>query len=211
MNLVRFGLIVTGRGEADFLPNLFRTLMESANCYFEVIRKSEQLSPITSEKRILKMVGKGKRIPSKDEEQFGLPASSYLNKYEQGYVIVIDDLEKDRRSQVVKVFARYRSALDEVLNLQGLSSRASVHFLVNMVEAYYFAHSQAVNEVAGSSILEKDHQEDVESIPHPKGDLKKLWNGFRELDHGKEIVRKLDLDHILSHPEYCCWLRTLYH
>ena len=48
---------------------------------------------------------------------------------------------------------------------------ASVHFLVNMLEAYYFAHAAATNGVLGTEL--EDFEGDVESIRHPKNDLKK--------------------------------------
>lgn len=74
MEFFRFGLIVTGDGEAQFLQKLFRSIMAAANCTFELIRKSEQLNPITSEKRLIRMVGRGEVIPSVDEAQYGIPA-----------------------------------------------------------------------------------------------------------------------------------------
>ena len=197
MTFVRFGLIVTGRGEADFLPKLFRALMGAAHCTFEVIRKSEQLSPLTSPRRKLAMVGRGMRIPTLDEEQFSLPALSYLRRHRDGFVLVIDDLESARQFQAAEVFARYRTALNEVLDGVGLSARAAVHFLVNMLEAYYFAHAEAVNRVAGRALLPDDHNGDVEAIPHPKNQLKQVWLGFDEVEHGAMIIGELDLDHIL--------------
>jgi hypothetical protein len=78
MEFFRFGLIVTGDGEAEFLPKLFRSIMAAANCAFIHIRKSEQLSPITSKKRVLRMVGRGEVIPSIDEAQYGIPARLFL-------------------------------------------------------------------------------------------------------------------------------------
>lgn len=67
----RFGLIVTGKGERDHLPRLFRSLTTTKVCHFEVIRFIGQRSP-RSEKRRLKMVGHGKTIPDKDTEEIGL-------------------------------------------------------------------------------------------------------------------------------------------
>jgi len=51
------------------------------------------------------------------------------------------------------VFERYRNALDAVLATLQLHHRAAVHFLVNMLEAYYFAHADAVNTVAHYTVL----------------------------------------------------------
>lgn len=211
MEFFRFGLIVTGDGEAEFLPKLFRSIMAAANCTFLVIRKSEQLSPITSAKRVLRMVGRGEVIPSLDEAQYGIPACLFLQEYPNSLVLVIDDLEGARRAQVNAVFNRYRQALNQMLVPHGLAQRASIHFLVNMLEAYYFAHADAVNVAAGAEILAQDHPEDVEAIVHPKNQMKQVWHGFDEVAHGSLILDDLDLRHVLRHPEWCCWLRTLFH
>ena len=210
MEFLRFGLIVTGDGEAKFLPNLFRSIMAAASCTFVVIRKSEQLSPITSAKRSIRMVGRGEIIPSIDEEQYGIPARRFLQQQANSFVLIIDDLEGARRVQVDAVFNRYRLALDTMLNPCGLANRASVHFLVNMLEAYYFANCDAVNVVAEAEIIAQDHPNDVEQIGHPKSQLKRLWNKFHEIDHGEAIIARLDVNHVLQHHDRCCWLRTLF-
>lgn len=206
----RIGLIVTGRGEESFLPQLFRSLMARAHCVFSVIRRVGQRSPVTAPRKLLSMVGTGRKLPTKDEEEIGLPVLRYLQRYPDSYAIVIDDLEGTRREAAEAVFARYRTALDEVLAPSGLESRAAVHFLVNMLEAYYFADYQAVNAVAGKEILSADHPSDVEQIRAPKRDLKRLWQRFDEIEHGKQIVNCLDLAHVLSRPPECCWLRAMF-
>jgi len=208
--ICRFGLIVTGKGEELFLPQLFRVLMARANCVFTVIRRVVQRDPITAPKRVLKMVGSGHRLPSKDEEEIGLPVLGFLRRHPGSYAIVIDDLEGGRRDDEDQVFARYRTALDEALTPSGLQSRAAVHFLVNMLEAYYFADSRAVNSVAETTVLPADHPTDVETIGHPKNELKQRWPGFDEIAHGGLIVKRLDVDHVLSRPTECCWLRTMF-
>ena len=53
----RFGLIVTGEGEAAFLPEFFQSVSENGRCSFEVIRRIDQRSPRTSPK-----VEHGRRI-----------------------------------------------------------------------------------------------------------------------------------------------------
>jgi hypothetical protein len=65
-----------------------------------------------------------------------------------------------------------------------------------------------VNEVLGTTLV--DHAEDVETIPHPKNLLKRLASGFHEKKHGKLIVPRLDLRHILSRPDTCASLRTMF-
>ncbi|MFI5379462.1 MAG: hypothetical protein ACHRHE_09205 [Tepidisphaerales bacterium] len=208
--ICRFGLIVTGRGEAKFLQLLFRSLMVRAWCSFEVIRRVGQLSPITSPKRVLKMVGRGGNVTPKDVENIGLPARGFLRQHAQNVVILVDDLEADRQPQAEAVFRRYRDALDQVLRSDNLCDRAAVHFLVNMLEAYYFAHAAVVNGVAGMQLLDADHPSDVEQIRNPKADLRQRWPGFDEIEHGEQIVGSLDLDHVLSRPPECCWLRAMF-
>ncbi len=123
--------------------------------------------------------------------------------------MVIDDLEGARRGIAEAVYARYRGALDTILSPVGWQTRASAHFLVNILEAYYFAHSEAVNSVAGVAVLAADHPTDVEQIGHPKSELKRCWKGFDEVDHGRRIVPLLDLEHVLSRPQECCSLRAM--
>jgi hypothetical protein len=86
-------------------------------------------------------------------------------------------------------------------------SRASVHFFVHMLEAYYFADAKAINAVLGTEL--DDYEGDVETIPHPKNELKRLTPGFDEVQHGQEIVARLDVPHVLSSPDTCPSLRTL--
>ena len=203
----RLGLIVTGRGEEKFLPDFFRSLAETGRCRFEVIRRIGQRSPIESKKRLLKMVGTGKKIPDKDAKEIGFPARRYLAK-DATFVILVDDLEADRASQATEVYQRYRKALDTILFSESQKRRASVHFLVNMLEAYYFADAKAINAVLGTNL--EDHRDDVETIRHPKSDLKRHHPDFDEVEHGEAIVANLDLPHVLSRPETCAALRTLF-
>ena len=99
-------------------------------------------------------------------------------------------------------------ALDTILDPVGWKTRASVHFLVNMLEAYYFADAAAINGVLGTELI--DFEGDVETIRHPKNDLKKLSPGFDEVEHGRLILERLDVIHVLSNPSTCRSLRTLF-
>jgi hypothetical protein len=209
--LYRFGLLVTGEGERRFLDRLFRSLCDRLAqtgrgvCEFRVLAKVEQLTPRTSAKRRLTMPGQKRRIPTRDEDA-ALMALGFLR---QGgdFVLLVDDLEGARRAQVAAVYSRYREAFDSVLPV-ALRCRASVHFLVNMLEAYYFADAKAINAVMGTDWT--DHEGDVETIGHPKGDLKTRLGSFDEVEHGEQIMRCLDVPHILSRPETCASLRTLF-
>ncbi len=199
-----FGLIVTGETEEQHLPMLFKSLMATGICTFEVIRRVGQLGAITSEER-LKALGNSKDIPSK-EAKIGLVARRYIEIDGCHFVLLIDDLEYDRRDQAQQVFDRYRTALDTVLDT--LKHRASVHFLANMLEAYYFADIQAINAVLGTSL--SDHGDDVETIRNPKSDLTREYQGFREIDDGGRILDQIDIERVLSRPDTCASLRTLF-
>ena len=204
--VLQFGLIVTGKGEEAFLPRVFRSISTAKGCSFEVIKRIGQRSPRTSKERIQRMLGSGKLIPQKDETDISLPARTYLSS-EGRFVILIDDLEPRRRETIQKVFDRYRSALDAMLRPDQIH-RASVHFFVTMLEAYYFADAQAVNQVLGVRI--EDHEGDVEEIRNPKSKLKGLYPGFHEIKHGRRIVDELRMDHVLSRKETCAALRTMF-
>jgi hypothetical protein len=202
-----FGLFVTGETEEQHLPDLFKNLMETGICTFKIIHRIGQLNPITSKKKNLKMVGMGKIIPDKDAERIGFPAREYLSENSCRYVLLIDDLENDRVDQAEQIFQRYRNALDTILKNQ--KHRASFHFLVNMIEAYYFADAEAINTVLETSL--ENHPEDVETIPHPKNQLKALHHGFDEKEDGGKIIKRLRVEHILSRPDTCASLRTLFY
>ena len=202
----RIALMVTGKCEEQFLPRLFRSLESDGHCSFRVGRWIPQLRPKKSKRVNKRMVGTGEGIDAKDE-QIGIAARTYLrNGYD--YVILVDDLEHDFRDQAEAVFRRYRAALDAFLQPDGLDRRASVHFLVNMLEAYYFANADAINAVLGTNLA--DFECDVETIRHPKNELKRLHPGYDEIRHGRAIIEGLDVAHVLSNPVTCRSLRTLF-
>lgn len=207
----RFFLVVTGEGEERFLPDLFRTLAASGLCGFSVIHRIGQLSPIISSRR-LEIVERRGRVPRRDEE-LGLRIRRYLSGASSVFVLIVDDLEHQRRDQCEDVYDRYCEILDRHLPKSD-RTRASVHFLVNMLEAYYFAHSNAVTEALDLAppFLPKDG--DVEEIRNPKSELRQLLRSDYGLDYdeirdGERIVRRLELDIILSNPTTCASLRTL--
>lgn len=122
------------------------------------------------------------------------------------FVLLIDDLEHSRRDQALDVFNLYRTVLDTVLDT--LKHRASVHFLVNMLEAYYFADEKTTNAVLGISL--PDRGNDVETIRNPKSDLRREYQGFREIEHGGRILDRISVERVLSRPDTCASLRTLF-
>lgn len=199
------GLLVTGKGEERFLPSFLSALNETGQCHVEVIRRIPQLSPRTSPRQAAKVVKTRKTIPDSDADEIGTSARKYLSKGGSRFVVLVDDLEYARRTIHNGVFERYRKALDTML--VDLSPRASVHFLVNMVEAYYFADPQTVSQVMGSELA--GHVGDVEEIRHPKNDLKARYPGFDEVEHGERIAKQINLPLVLSNPQACASLRTL--
>ena len=204
----RFGLIVTGNTEEEHLPKLLKSLKETQICNFEVIQTIGQRDPRTSSRprRRLTMVGTNQVIPTTDWEEIGLPARDHLKKSRYHFVILTDDLEYRRRNQSQQVFDRYREALNALPNT--LKQRASVHFMVNMLEAYYFAHPQAINTVLRTSL--SDHEGDVETIRNPKSNLRQMHPSFDVINDGGEILDQIDIEHILSRPDACASLRTLF-
>lgn len=190
----RFGLIVTGKGEEDHITNLFRALMRYRNNTFTVIRRIGQRNPITSPDRTLEMVGCGKKITDRDEEQIGVPARQFIRQNPDSFVIVLDDLEYDRADQHEAVFKRYKAALNNLLGEQ--SGRASVHFLVMMLEAYFWAHADAMNAVFDAHL--EDHEGDVEEIRNPKSKIKLgPCPNYDEVEHSGAILAQLDVEHVL--------------
>src|SRR5262245_37215127 len=106
----RVALLVTGRGEEQFLPRLFQSLEAEGHCTFKIGRRVPQLGLRTSVKRKEKMVGTGKSITTRDEE-IGQFARRCLSDGFH-YIILIDDLEHDRKDHLKEIFERYRKALD---------------------------------------------------------------------------------------------------
>ena len=203
-----FGLIVTGHTEEEHLPKLFESLKETRICNFKVIKKIEQRSPRTSSRprRTFTVVGTDQQIPTTDWEEIGAPAIDHVNQSDYHFVILIDDLEYRRTDQAHEVFERYQDALNALPNTS--RHRASVHFMVYMLEAYYFANAQAINAVLGTFL--SDHGDDVETIRNPKSNLRQMPPSFDVIDDGGEILNQLDIKHVLSRPDACASLRTLF-
>src|SRR4030067_1084736 len=76
---LRFGVIVTGKGERRFVDRLLRSLTKSGHCAFEVIACVGQLRPRTSPKHTMKVVGSTKALPSRDQE-LGLSARAFVDR-----------------------------------------------------------------------------------------------------------------------------------
>ncbi len=205
---VRIHLFVTGKGEREFLHGFLGSLLEGFAAGFAEPEFIGQHSPRkVALKQPLKVVGTQREVPSKLEEKLSLPAYRRLREDSCCLVIVIDDLEFDRAHIAQDVVNNYRLALDKCLQDDSQRRRAAVHLFVNMVEAYYFAHAGAVNSVLGTTLAAP--AVDVETLRHPKNDLKLLSPGFDERRDGARIAKALDLDVVLGDPSTCRSLRTL--
>jgi Domain of unknown function (DUF4276) len=214
VTFVRFGLIVTGEGEERFLPELFKLfhrLPSRHQCTFQVIRRIGQRSQRNERNRLL-MVGSGKLLPDRDMDEIGLPARFYLQKHgEHAHVLLIDDLEWDRREGHREHFERYGQAFDHALMTPESRRRAAVFFLVTMLEAYYFGDPDILCAELGIVELPAELRDvDVETIRHPKNELKRLRPGFDEIVDGERLVRRLEVANLLANPERCAALRTLF-
>ena len=199
---VKFGLIVTGEGEQTILPSFLRALCASGHGTFAFLCKIGQRSPRTSQKQKLTMVGRGKQIPDRDAEDITFPARTFLRESKNHFVVLIDDLERERVPQRQGVFDRYRKALDAVGGDYQL--RAGVFFLVNMLEAYYFTDTKAIVAVLGSPPAPlEDYPGDVELIPHPKNQLSQMCSRSRPVRPVRPvgITMSLTMDKVYPPPE----------
>ena len=83
-----------------------------------------------------------------------------------------------------------------------------MHFLVNMLEAYFFADSRAVNSILDTDL--GDYEGDVETIRNPKGLMKRVCPGFDVVEDGCRIIGSLSVPHVLSREDTCSSLRTMF-
>ena len=185
---LRIDLLVTGETEEAHLPKLFSRLEATGVCQLTVRRRIRQYSP-----RSTRM-----------EEEITLPSRASLADPDR-LLVLIDDLEHDRRGSIESIFELYRGALDLLLD-DAQRSRASVHFLANMLEAYFFADPRAVEEALDSELASPES--DVEQIRNPKGLLKQKIPGYGEKHHGGMILDRIDLHRVLAEPQACGWLRS---
>lgn len=198
------GLIVTGEAEEEHLTKLFGRIAATGLCSFKVLRRIGQLQPRSSVKR-LEMVGQGGRIPTHAEKTISFPSRKFLRHEPGRLLLLIDDLEYKRRSRAEEIFELYRGAMDKLL-ADDERRRASVHFLVYMLEAYFLADPRAVEESLGIDC--SPPTEDVETIRHAKTEIKKLYPSYREREHGGKILDAIDLGRVLGDPQTCAWLRA---
>lgn len=214
---VKIGLIVTGKLETLHLQTCFqRNLCQAgARCSFRLIRRGPQLAAPTSEKKRLRIKknapgdGVSSQLADIDEE-IALQARRDLHSDPNLSILWVDDIEHDRRHNAVAQYDRLRNAVDEILP-ESMRPRAGIHFFVNMLEAYYFADARIINAMFGTSVA--NCTGDCEDIRHPKGELDAIQRAaqirVKELDRGRELLRKVDFASVLGDPNKCRALRTL--
>ncbi len=209
---VHFGLVVTGDGERAAMPHFLRALTSEGHCTFRVIRQTGQVTQ-RSPARKARDISSGKLIPDRDAN-VALEIRRHVSRSEDNCAIWIDDLEDDRRANAKDELSRLLTAIDQIVGVNpGWRARCSAHFMVNMLEAYFFGDVETVNSVLGTALT--DHVGDCENIRHPKNELKHaakqlgVGRKFDEMTHGVEIAKKIDLAQVLSKPQCCRALRTL--
>ena len=86
--------------------------------------------------------------------------------------------------------------------------QASVHFLVNMLEAYYFADTQAVNAVLGTDL--DDFEGDVETIRNPKSEVEGPLSWIQRKGTWTPDCRAIECSSTyFPRADACCSLRTI--
>lgn len=209
---LHFGLIVSGHCEADFLPSLFRDLTERGDCVFSVRSRISQRRLIGQHHQQDVVVGTRSRILSKDIEELGRPVLTFIAANPCHFIVVIDDLEDDGMI-AHEIFDRYYSILDDILG-PDYRDRASMHFLCTMLEAYFFRDITAINRALGLTLQPENYLGDVEQIRHPKGELRTSCQqnrrSYDEREDGAQIMSHLDINSLLTEPNSCAYLRTLF-
>lgn len=210
--LMRFGLIVSGHSESEYLPSLFRSLTEHGDSIFTVCSRFDQRRLIGQEKQQLAVVGTRSLVMPRDIEQIGGKVSKFITANPCHFILIVDDLEDDSENAKA-IFDRYYSILDDVL-APNFRDRASMHFLCTMLEAYFFRDIHAINQALGLALQPADYPSDVEQIRHPKGELKTKYRTrertYDEIVDGGRIMAMLDTNLLLSDANACAYLRTLF-
>lgn len=208
----KFFLIVTGEAERDSLKELFRRFCHWSFhlATFTVTRRNGQHRP--------RAVTKGDSVPPKELgtkldspkaiEQAWLDARKHLRD-EDSFVLLVDDLEWERKDEIERVFATY-SPRPVLFGDSTSAGRVGVFFLRMMREAYYWADLSAVESLLGQPRSSPNVPDDVEEIRNPKGLIEGKWPNFKDREHAGPILKALDVDWVLADPTTCASLRTLY-
>lgn len=208
-------LVVTGHGEAKCASSVIGKI-------FGTFHAIKPLEPIRADQRPRQTI---RTTSGRSSGQFDkdVPTKRHLEVIRElgkrladpaVICILIDDLEGGERTVAVAHFEYYRRMLNDIPAVN-VTARSSAHFLVNMLEAYFFHDVEATNRVIEGLELGR-HDGDVEDISHPKDALKNEIKqrigqnrGYRETEDAVKIVRHLNLETVLADPDQCRSLRTL--
>lgn len=208
INMIRFQIYVSGRGEEIGITDFFRELISTGSCVFVGKPKFfKQIAPKSNQSKRLDrakptITGTTKPAPDKRIEHFGLPTRSFLSADKANRVLLIDDLEDhDPKDKLLLLRSYFDPVLDDFQK-----KRVGIFFLVPMVEAYFLADFQAINKICGTNF--KQFQGDPELVGK-KGNIKSEFLEYNEVAHAPEIMKQICLKTVLSNPSTCCWLRSL--
>ena len=200
------GVWVTGEGEQKFMPAFLRELSGTGRCSVVVQQRIGQLTA-RGQKRKLKMVGKGQHVSTRQED-IALRIRGFLQASDLNLALLVDDLEK---RSVAEAYTIYREPIDRVTPDENMRKRASVNFLVPMVEAYFLADAEAVKQSIGVTVPALG--QDPETVSGPKGKLKTYCKeasvDYNEKEHGEKLAGAIDLQKVLGESDHCKSLRTL--
>lgn len=199
----------------------------SVGCSVRMLRWFPQLAPPGS--GALLEQGGGKELTDRQAELGVEVRNALAPRFGRAFdlVVFVDDLEHAFRARRREKFLLYREAIDRMLAREGrpdeiLRRRASVHFLVNMVEAYFFADPATFRSVLGIDpprvetlpSSESSATPNPEDIKHPKGQIERilgeLGRSYHETDDGAGLLEQLDAEVVLADPDTCASLRTLF-
>jgi hypothetical protein len=208
-------IYVTGESEEACLETFFHALCDHTDekgdfskIHFKVVERFQQFPAKPSTKTKIKDASR--------EEELGIRIRADLRRQQQlkrdAYVIILDDLEWDRREAFAILLERYLKAY-EVLPAQN-RWRGSAFYLIMMLEAYFWADLEATSKTLQIELTKQAG--DPEAIRHPKNDLNaeirshsKNTCSYKEIDDSLAIARAIDLKLILSDKAACCSLRAI--
>lgn len=201
-------MVVTGHAEAEVIPAWVGRIVQG---FGQPVRPRLLRTSERPRERIRKRGGLAE--PVRKHLEIVQTIGTLRRPYS---LLVIDDLEHDDRAHATPGLQYWRNLLQGFAAQRDVS--VGVHFLVNMLEAYFFAQASKINEHYRErnqiELSLRDHLGDVENLPSPKGTLKDhiavhRGCGYSETDDGVQISRRVDLKVVLQDPMKCRSLRTL--
>lgn len=206
---IEFVVAVTGHAEEACVPTIVRKATESLSS-FVLVRQVRRVHQRPRSRIVRRGSTKAQVLPDHVTLAREVPKLVHDNNV---FFLWIDDLEGGTdRPAARQHFDYYAQLLDKACHTP-LRAKCSIHFLVNMLEAYFLADTSSANIVLGTNLT--NHAGDCEDIKNPKGVLE---SAVKKLDpsakydvkeDGGSIAKQLNLETILSSPDRCRALRTL--